>query len=145
MATFIPCVLAFLLALNAASALKCYKCNSKDTARCAWGITSFSYDVEECTSAGFLDSVVGPKCYKITAENKDGGEYIARGCLPPATIGCSAIASAIGWVGSQSSNDADSLRNLACDTCDSDKCNSAQRLTGVTLIGLILASAIFIF
>ncbi|KAJ8938005.1 hypothetical protein NQ314_011639 [Rhamnusium bicolor] len=77
--------------------------------------------------------------------NKDGGEYIARGCLPPATIGCNAIASTIGWVSSQSSNDGDSLKNLSCETCESDKCNSAQRITGVTFIGLILAATIFMF
>ncbi|XP_018571683.1 uncharacterized protein LOC108911270 [Anoplophora glabripennis] len=145
MATFVPYALALLLALSTANALKCYNCNSKDSATCSWGLTSFTYNTEECASAGLLDSVIGPKCYKIAAENKEGGEYIARGCLPPGTIGCNAIASAIGWISSQSSNDADSLKNLNCYTCDSDKCNSAQRLTGVTFIGLILAAAIFLF
>ncbi|KAJ8959156.1 hypothetical protein NQ318_022417, partial [Aromia moschata] len=126
--------------------LTCYKCNSKDSVSCKWGLTSFTYDTEQCTSIGsILDSVAGAKCYKITAENKDGSEYIARGCLPPATVGCNAIASAIGWMSSQSSNDGESLKNLSCETCDTDKCNSANVVKGLTLLSLLVAAGVFLF
>lgn len=74
--------------------------------------------------------------------DKDGKEYIARGCLPPATIGCSAIANTIGWI--SSNTDQNGLRNLNCETCTTDKCNSAQKVTGMALIALIVSAFAFL-
>ncbi|VEN58473.1 unnamed protein product [Callosobruchus maculatus] len=75
---------------------------------------------------------------------KDGSSYIARGCLPPATVGCSAIAKTIGWI-SSGVDGQDGLRNLQCDTCETDKCNSATKLTGFTILGLVISSFLFMF
>lgn len=143
MASFITGFIAILFVVNAANGLSCYDCNSKDSVTCKWGLTSFTYNTQECTSAGILDNVFTPKCYKITAENKDGKEYIARGCLPPATIGCAAISKTIGWISSQTSDDPETLQNLSCETCETDKCNSASKLAGFTLVGIILSSVAF--
>ncbi|KAJ8959157.1 hypothetical protein NQ318_022418 [Aromia moschata] len=144
MSSIMFCIVAVLFVVHTANGLTCYKCNSKDSVNCGWGLISFTYPTENCGSVGFLDSIIGAKCYKITAESKDGREYIARGCLPPATIGCSAIASAIGWISSQSSDEGASLRSLNCDTCDTDRCNSAQTVKGATIIGMLLATVLFI-
>lgn len=53
-----------------ANGLTCYSCNSRDSATCAWGIASFTYNTETCASAGIIDSLISLKCYKITAESK---------------------------------------------------------------------------
>ncbi|KAJ8983556.1 hypothetical protein NQ317_006601 [Molorchus minor] len=136
MASFIPLVLALLLAVDAAFGLICYKCNSKDSSRCKWGLTSLHlryrdlhqhWIIGQHRRSQMLQDLSHKVIFVTRAVDKDGSEYIARGCLPPATIGCGAIASAVGWVGSQTGNDADSLQNLNCDTCDQDKCNSAQK------------------
>ncbi|CAG9856490.1 unnamed protein product [Phyllotreta striolata] len=143
MASYLTGVVAVLFVVNAANGLTCYSCNSKDSTSCKWGLASFTYNTQECTSAGVLDSVITPKCYKITGQNKDGKEYIARGCLPPATVGCSAISKAVGWLSSQASDEPDSLQNLSCETCETDKCNSATSLAGFTFVGVLLSAVAF--
>lgn len=137
--------LVVALAFNAANALDCYSCNSKDSVACRWGLTSFTYNVETCTSVGFLDSLVGPKCYKITAKNSEGGEYIARGCQNPPALGCEALAKTVGWISDQSSNDPDRITDINCVTCESDKCNSATKIAGLSLLGLLVATFAFLF
>nr|XP_023021865.1 uncharacterized protein LOC111510200 [Leptinotarsa decemlineata] len=144
MAPIFHCILAVFLGINAVQGLKCYNCNSENSVQCKWGFTSFTYNTEECGSAGVFDNVIGPKCYKITAESKDGREYIARGCLPPATFGCSAMAKAVGWLSSSTSNDPHSLENLSCETCETDKCNSAEKVVAFTFIALILSAVAFL-
>ncbi|XP_057656675.1 uncharacterized protein LOC130894103 [Diorhabda carinulata] len=133
-----------LFMVTTAHGLKCYSCNSKDSVSCKWGLASFTYNTEECTSVGIFDSLISPKCYKITAQNKEGSEYIARGCLPPGTFGCGQMAKLVGWVSYASDNSDNSLNNLSCETCETDKCNSATKLTGFALIGLILSSIAFL-
>ncbi|CAG9767450.1 unnamed protein product [Ceutorhynchus assimilis] len=145
MASFIPYFVALALAVNAAAALECYNCNSKESAACKWGFTSFTYNTEKCGSAGFLDSIVGAKCFKITAKNKKGEDYIARGCMNPPAVGCQVLAKTVGWISDQSSNDPDALSELDCQTCDSDKCNSASKISGFTLLGVLLAVFAFLF
>ncbi|CAH1116160.1 unnamed protein product [Phaedon cochleariae] len=143
MAYIILSALAVLLAVNTANGIVCYNCNSKDSERCKWGFTSFTYSTEECAKTAVIDSILPAKCFKITATNKDGKDYIARGCLPAGTFGCSAMAKAVGWLSSTTSDDGDSLQNLSCETCETDKCNSADRFTGFTLVGLVLSAFVF--
>ncbi|XP_060522733.1 uncharacterized protein LOC132699831 [Cylas formicarius] len=143
MASIIPCLLAVVFAIGAANGLKCYSCNSKDSTRCGYGIASFTYPVQECVSAGILDSIAGAKCYKITAKDSDGSEYIARGCQAPPAFGCDAIAKTAGWLTGYSSGN--QFTDIQCDVCDVDKCNSASQLTGFTILGLILATIAFLF
>nr|CAI5836047.1 unnamed protein product [Callosobruchus analis] len=144
MASTILLALAVLFTATAVNGLTCYTCNSKDNALCSYGFTSLTYSSQECASAGVIDNIISQKCYKITAEGKDGSSYIARGCLPPATVGCSAIAQAVGWI-SNMDNSQDGLRNLQCDTCVTDKCNSATKMTGFTILGLVISSLLFMF
>ncbi|XP_018571665.1 uncharacterized protein LOC108911258 [Anoplophora glabripennis] len=146
MGVMIPYTVAFLATLNAASALNCFTCSSKDTFTCGWNVPLIylSYGTKQCASVGVLDALIGAKCYKITAQNKQGNWLVERGCLPPGAFGCNAIASAVGWISSEMSNDPNSLKNLNCYTCNSDNCNSAQRFSGTTLVGLALAAAIFL-
>ncbi|CAH1954185.1 unnamed protein product [Acanthoscelides obtectus] len=143
MASTMLLALAVLFTATAVNGLTCYNCDSKNNALCSYGFTSLTYASQECSSAGFIDNIISPKCYKITAEGKDGSSYIARGCLPPATVGCSAMAKAIGWISNADSQDG--LRNLQCDTCETDKCNSATRMTGFTIVGLVISSFLFMF
>lgn len=143
MASILPCIV-ILFMITTAQGLKCYSCNSKDSVSCKWGLTSFTYNTEECTSAGLLDSIISPKCFKITAQNKEGAEYIGRGCLPPGTVGCSQMATVVGWLSSASSDSSEALSNLSCETCETDKCNSATKLTGFAFIGLILSAIAFL-
>ncbi|KAG5869568.1 hypothetical protein JTB14_011554 [Gonioctena quinquepunctata] len=145
MASVFPCVVAILLVVNAANGLKCYSCNTKDQTQCNWGLVSFTFNTEECVSGGFLDRILVQKCYKMTATNKAGESYIARGCLPAPALGCSALASAAGWLASTSSDAKDSLENLSCETCETDKCNSAnKKAAAYTFIGLVLSSIAFL-
>ncbi|XP_072392955.1 uncharacterized protein [Diabrotica undecimpunctata] len=145
MAFTLATVFTVLLVINGAYGLQCYSCNSQDKTSCKWGLTSFLQNTEECTTAGILDALFSPKCYKITAKSKSGGEYIARGCLQPGAVGCSAIAKTISWFSSAvSSDDPDSLQVLGCETCETDKCNSATKLTGFAFIGLVLSAMVFL-
>ncbi|XP_050302942.1 uncharacterized protein LOC126740803 [Anthonomus grandis grandis] len=142
------CSIVVVMAIMAttASALTCYSCNSKDSVACKWGLTSFTYNTEECGSIGILDSIgAGAKCYKITAKNHQGDEYVARGCQSAPAFGCNAIASTIGWVSGQSSSDPNAVSDISCETCDKEKCNSAPKITGFTLLGLLLAAFAFLF
>nr|CAH7749191.1 unnamed protein product [Callosobruchus chinensis] len=143
MASSILFALAVIFTATAVNGLTCYSCNSKENALCSYGFTSLTYSSQQCESAGFIDNIISQKCFKITAEGKDGSSYIARGCLPPATVGCSAIAKTIGWISGLDNQDG--LRNLQCDTCETDKCNSATKLTGFTILGLVISSFLFMF
>ncbi|XP_066259692.1 uncharacterized protein [Euwallacea similis] len=146
MASYSPYVLLVIaLAFSSASALECYSCNSRDSATCRWGLTSFTYDVDKCGSAGILDGLVGAKCYKITAKNKEGQEYIARGCLDPPALGCQTIAKSVGWISDQTSKDSQAISDIDCVTCDTDKCNSASKIAEFTLLGVLLAIFAFMF
>ncbi|KAL1497961.1 hypothetical protein ABEB36_008839 [Hypothenemus hampei] len=146
MASYIPqAILLFILAVNSASALKCYKCDSSESTTCNWALTSFLYDIEECGNNGFLDSVVVPKCYKIMAINNEGQEYIARGCTKAPAIGCKALATGITFMSDIMSKDPNALKNLDCVTCETDKCNSASKIAGFTLFGVLLAAFAFLF
>lgn len=78
----------------------------------------------------------------VFSSDKDGAEYIARGCLPAAVVGCSAIASTIGWISSNTDNNG--LRNLNCETCTTEKCNSADKITGMAFVALIVSAFAFI-
>ncbi|XP_066137750.1 uncharacterized protein [Euwallacea fornicatus] len=146
MASYSPYVLLVIaLAFSSAAALQCYSCNSGDSATCKWGLTSFTYNVDTCGSAGILDGLVGAKCYKITAKNKEGTEHIARGCLNPPALGCQTIAKSIGWISEQTRSDSQAISNIDCVTCDTDKCNSASKIAGFTLFGVLLAIFAFMF
>ncbi|XP_030759698.1 uncharacterized protein LOC115885074 [Sitophilus oryzae] len=138
MASFLTFAVALILAVNAANGLKCYSCNSKDSTACGWGLASFTYSTEECQSAGFLNALVGPKCYKIEAKDDQGNSYIARGCQNPPAFGCEAIAKTAGWLSGET-------YQSSCSTCETDKCNSATKLTGFTVFGLLLATLAFLF
>ncbi|KAJ8983557.1 hypothetical protein NQ317_006602 [Molorchus minor] len=143
MSSLVYYVVAFLFIVRTANGLNCYKCNSNEDASCLWGFVSFTYGSENCDNDGIVGNLLGHKCYKISAESKDGGQYVARGCVPNSLIGCNAIAKTIGYLASHTSNEGDSVRNIQCDTCDTDRCNSAQNVVGTTLFGLILAVAVF--
>ncbi|CAG9856489.1 unnamed protein product [Phyllotreta striolata] len=140
MALYMTGVVAVLFLVNAANGLTCYDCNSEDNIFCKWGLASFTYNTQECRSGGVFDKLLGPKCYIIIGHNKEGKEFIARGCLPPAAVGCSAISKAVGWLSSHLIDDPDSLQNLSCNTCKTDKCNSATSLAGFTFVGLLLSA-----
>ncbi|XP_050513290.1 uncharacterized protein LOC126888892 [Diabrotica virgifera virgifera] len=144
MASTLTTIVAVLLVINGAYALECYKCNSQDKTLCKWGLTSFLQDTEQCSSV--LGAVFSPKCYKITAKSKGGSEYIARGCMATGLGGgCSAMAKTLSWFSSAvSSDDPDSLQVLGCETCETDKCNSATKLTGFAFIGLVLSAMAFL-
>ncbi|ENN81736.1 uncharacterized protein LOC109546495 [Dendroctonus ponderosae] len=137
-------VLVLALAVSS-EALTCYSCDTQKSMACGWGIASFTYDTVDCGSLGFLDSIVGPSCVKLTAKNKEGKEYIHRGCLAGPAVGCQAVAKTVGWVSDQSSNSPDSLSDMNCETCSTDKCNSASTLAGFTLFGVLMATLAFLF
>ncbi|XP_060522732.1 uncharacterized protein LOC132699830 [Cylas formicarius] len=136
---FLRNILAILTGVYAAKALTCYSCDSQQSKTCDWGLLSFVYPTQECASAGIFDSLFTTKCFKITARNRQGNWYVARGCQNPPAFGCSVIAESIGWVSKISSNDPEALSDLECSTCDSDKCNSASKFArlGALVIAIV--------
>ncbi|KAF7279338.1 hypothetical protein GWI33_007353 [Rhynchophorus ferrugineus] len=105
MVSYVIFGIALILAADSATGLSCYNCNSKDSVACSWGLASFTYNTEECQSAGFLNALVGPKCYKIEATDSQGNNYIARGCQNPPAFGCDIIAKTAGWLSDTSGQD----------------------------------------
>lgn len=138
--------LGFFVALtiiSSASALKCYQCNSEESTKCSYSITSFLYDTVECSSSAF--GFLSPQCFKVTAKTKAGKDVVARGCIDAGGFACNAALKAVGAF-SSFSNDPNAFEDLNCVTCDTDKCNSANQVTigSLTLFGLALASFFFL-
>ncbi|KAJ3645740.1 hypothetical protein Zmor_023376 [Zophobas morio] len=141
MAAKIVQVLAFMLAISTALALTCYKCDSSENKLCSYGISSFTYNTVDCNEefgGGALTSWIPKQCVKLVAQDKDGNEHIARGCMPHTGGACSSIAKALSFFSSVEGD----IKDMNCYPCDSDKCNSAPKLT-YTFLGVIMAAVVF--
>ncbi|XP_019865468.1 uncharacterized protein LOC109594668 [Aethina tumida] len=140
MKCLVVCLLG-LMGLNVAYATTCYYCDSSKEVSCSYGIVSFIYPTKDCNE-GLLGSLP-QSCVKVTATNKNGESYVARGCVP--SIGqsvCNAIVKSAGFFTSLETKDD---LDVNCYTCDTDKCNSSQRIAATTFVAILIALAAFMF
>ncbi|KAJ3623741.1 hypothetical protein MTP99_017408 [Tenebrio molitor] len=137
-------ILAFLMTISTAFALTCYKCDSSQSKLCNYGIGSFTYDTVNCdeeAGGGVLTNWIPKQCVKLVAKDKDGKEYIARGCMPSVGSACRGIAKTLSFFSSLEGE----IEDMDCFPCDGDKCNSATKFSGYTLLGVVLAAIAFLF
>ncbi|RZC38062.1 uncharacterized protein BDFB_009997 [Asbolus verrucosus] len=127
-----------------ALALRCYKCDSSESALCNYGIGSFTYDTVDCdeeAKGGIFTNWVPKQCVKLVAIDHDDKEYVARGCMPGIGGACKAVAKTLSFF----SNIEGGIKDIDCFPCDGDKCNSASRYKGYTMVGVLLAALAFMF
>ncbi|XP_074027579.1 uncharacterized protein [Leptinotarsa decemlineata] len=127
MAYFVPSVLAILCLVNIAYGLTCYNCQSDG------GNNKCNWQTEECD-----DRLLANDCFTITVPIPTGQEFSKRGCLPRGS--CDTVVNGVKSILGQVTNDVD----VRCETCSSDKCNSATSLAGFTFVGLTLSVIAFI-
>ncbi|XP_017786680.1 PREDICTED: uncharacterized protein LOC108569588 [Nicrophorus vespilloides] len=148
MASRFVTVLSILLVINSALALECYVCDSSKSVTCKYSLLSFMQDSQKCnigSSDGFLGSIasiIPTNCVKLVGKDHNGNEYVSRGCAPSTgpINSCNAIAKAI-----MTFSDTQELAALDCYTCNTDKCNSATKIGGMTIFGLLAACILFLF
>nr|XP_008196562.1 PREDICTED: uncharacterized protein LOC103312143 [Tribolium castaneum] len=123
-----------------ALALTCYKCDSSESKFCNYGLASFTYNSVNCDDeSGILSGWIPKECVKLVAKAKDGSEYVARGCMPNLGGACRAVAKTLSFF----SNIEGDIEDMDCFTCNSDKCNSAAKFSGYSLVGVVLAAVLF--
>jgi len=137
--------LLLLVAVSSVHSLKCYSCDSSKGFTCEYSLLSFIFPSVECENSGggILDaiaSIIPMTCAKIAGKDSEGNTYTARGCVPKGTsVACNVIASTMKFV------DSKQLTDQVCETCDSDNCNSAGRVGGMTAAALLAACFLFLF
>lgn len=141
MASYAIYLCTFLLAIGAASALKCYACTGF---ACGYGLFSFTYpeiDCEAKTGSSIIDavaSIIPTQCVKIVGKDANGSGFVARNCSTyTGQAGCNLLATAL-ELGSD-------VKDIECFTCTSNLCNSAPKFTGMAAVGLIIACLAFLF
>ncbi|XP_065165881.1 uncharacterized protein [Atheta coriaria] len=137
--------LLLLVAVSSVHSLRCYSCDSSKGFACDYSILSFTFPSVECENSGggILDAIASifpMTCAKIAGTDSDGKTYTARGCVPKGTnLACHVIATTMKFA------DSKQLSNQVCETCDSDNCNSAGRVGGMTAAALLAACFLFLF
>ena len=134
-----------LVAISSVHSLRCYSCDSSKGFACDYSFLSFTFPSVECENSGggILDaiaSIIPMTCAKIAGKDSEGNTYTARGCVPKGTsVACNVIATTMKFA------DSKQLTDHVCETCDSDNCNSAGRVGGMTAVALLVASFLFLF
>jgi hypothetical protein len=122
------CLLAF--SIHTGSGLRCWSCTSTGDHHCGDPFNRTFFNLQDCDynrSPHTYNQPSNPFCKK-QKQMLDGRELVIRGCAFDKDMAC--VPTAVH----------SSVKDLFCETCNQDGCNSAHSVTPATLTVLLSAT-----